>query len=102
MSSNNAMPRTTPTTDTRNLGEAHKLNSVAAGLLANLQRRGNGRERSMAAITATMWTGRTSHCRADTLTLVRQLQALCKGTGVRMTVRPNPHVKGDYLVALKY
>ena len=102
MSSNNAMPRTTPTTDTRNLGEAHKLNSVAAGLLANLQRRGNGRERSMAAITATMWTGRTSHCRADTLTLVRQLQALCKGTGVRMTVRNNPHVKGDYLVALKY
>ena len=102
MSSNNAMPFTTPTTDTRNLGEAHKLNSVAAGLLANLQRRGNGRERSMAAITATMWTGRTSHCRADTLTLVRQLQALCKGTGVRMTVRNNPHVKGDYLVALKY
>jgi hypothetical protein len=102
MSSNNAMPRTTPTTDTRHMGQAHKLNSVAAGLLANLQRRGNGRERSMAAITATMWTGCTSHCRADTATLVRQLQALCKGTGVRMSVRPNPHVKGDYLVALKY
>tara|TARA_R110001599_G_scaffold28698_1_gene98943 strand:- start:171 stop:473 length:303 start_codon:yes stop_codon:yes gene_type:complete len=98
----NAAPKMIPTLDTRQMGETHKLGSVAAGLLANLQRRGNGRERSMAAITATMWGGRTSHCRADTLTLVRQLQALCKGTGVRMTVRNNPHVKGDYLVALKY
>ena len=100
--SSNAMPNHVTTLDAREMGRAHSLNAVAASLLAALNRRGNGRERSLMAITAGMWGGRTSHCRHDTATLVKALHALCKGTGVRMTVRPNPNVKGDFLVAIRY
>ena len=98
----NAAPKMIPTLDTRDMGETHRLNAVAASLLAELQRRGNGRERSLAAITSNMWGRRAAHCRADSLTLVRQLAALCKGTGVKKKVRKNPACKGDFIVSIRY
>ena len=97
----NAMPTMSPTQDDTDEGYIPKaLESVAAGFLAKLPK--NGRPVSLAALTRRLWAGSNSQCRHDTERLARALEALCKGTGVRCTVKPNPHNKGDYIISLRY
>jgi len=97
---NNAMPATTPTTDTREQGTHKRLEAIAGSVLARLPK--GGRPVSLAAVTASLWGAGTSQCRADTVKVLRRLEALCKGTGVGCTVKPNPHNKGDYIISLRY
>jgi len=98
--SNNAMPFTTPTTDARDMGTHKRLEAIAGSVLARLPK--NGRPVSLAAVTARLWGAGTSQCRADTVTVLRKLEALCKGTGVQCAVKRNPHNKGDYIITLRY
>jgi len=97
---NNAMPRITPVLNTRDMGTHKALEAIAGSVLARLPK--NGRPVSLAAVTARLWGAGTSQCRADTVTVLRKLEALCKGTGVGCTVKPNPHVKGDFIISLRY
>ena len=95
-----AMPTTTPTTDTRDMGAHKRLEAIAGSVLARLPK--NGRPVSLAAVTARLWGAGTSQCRADTVKVVRSLEALCKGTGVECAVKANPNNKGDWIISLRY
>ena len=97
---NNAMPVITPTLNTRDMGTHKALEAIAGSVLARLPK--GGRPVSLAAVTASLWGAGTSQCRADTVLVLRKLEALCKGTGVGCTVKPNPHKKGDYIISLRY
>ena len=97
----NAMPTMSPTQDNTDDGYRMKaLESVAAGFLAHIPK--TGRPVSLAALTSRLWTGSNSQCRHDTEKLARALAALCRGTGVQCSVKPNPHNKGDYIISLRY
>ena len=98
------MPSNAPVQNRREQGKARSLQNgkVARVFLAALQARGNGRERSLAAVTRDMWGYGATECRADSLTLVKTLKAACEGTGVKFTCRQNPQDKNDYLVAIRY
>ena len=97
---NNAMPTISPILNARDMGTHKRLEAIAGSVLARLPK--NGRPVSLAAVTARLWGAGTSQCRADTVKVLRRLEALCKGTGVGCTVKPNPHVKGDYIISLRY
>ena len=96
----NAMPTISPILNTRDMGTHKALEAIAGSVLARLPK--NGRPVSLAAVTARLWGAGTSQCRADTVIVLRKLEALCKGTGVACTVKPNPHVKGDFIISLRY
>ena len=96
----NAMPHVAPTLNIREQGAHKRLEAIAGSVLARLPK--NGRPVSLAAVTARLWGAGTSQCRADTVTVLRKLEALCKGTGVRCSVKRNPHNKGDYIISLRY
>jgi len=97
---NNAMPVAVPTINAREQGTHKRLEAIAGSVLARLPK--NGRPVSLAAVTARLWGAGTSQCRADTVKVLRRLEALCKGTGVQCSVKPNPHVKGDFIISLRY
>jgi hypothetical protein len=96
----NAMPRSTPTEDAREMGRHKRLEAVAGSLLARLPK--NGRAVSLACVTARLWGAGTSQCRADTLTIMRKLEVLCAATGVGCEVKENPYNKKDWVIRLRY
>ena len=96
----NAMPAAVPTINARDMGTHKRLEAIAGSVLARLPK--NGRPVSLAAVTARLWGAGTSQCRADTVKVLRRLEALCKGTGVGCTIKRNPHNADDWIISLRY